>query len=85
MADQVTVVLSKDQRIDDRGNSLPPGTSVATITFSDDIPAQFRSLSYLGSALSNCKVVDERAMPAPADVPEATRQVQSPMMTDLVE
>lgn len=84
MADQMKVVLAKDQRLDDRGNSLSPGTAVATITFSDDIPAQFRSLAYLGSALSSCRVVDERALPPQADVPEATRQVTAPMMSDLV-
>lgn len=77
MSDSIRVVLTKDQRLDDKGNSLPPGTFVAEIQFNPELPGTLRNLGYLGSALSNCKVVDARAMPKIE--PELHRQVHPPM------
>lgn len=83
MSSVIKVALAKDQRLDDRGNSLPPGTPIAEIKFNPEIPGSFQTLAYLGSALSSCRVVDEKALPKQFTLEEVRKPV-APMMPDLV-
>jgi hypothetical protein len=70
------LVLSKEQKINARGDYIPAGTVVAEITFNENIPGNFQQVHYIGSAINTGMLIDEAAMPKPEQEPELPAAVR---------
>ncbi len=58
------LVLRLDQRYGRKGQTIPPGTPVATVTFAPGLPANLKTLQFLGSAIAQGVVMDAKKLPA---------------------